>query len=552
MLIRRLVWAVLAGLAPAACQEPAGDRAIDAADAQPDAGDPAEVDAASSCVGPEAPSAIDADRVADAWQRLEPRLRDGVITQLAAGAPYVLYDTQLTTANLLIHAEYARDVAQLEGLARVYGPAFDALVPQTEAHFYWASPGGVETRESVWPLSRPARMWNDAPTGELSVGHESVLVASQFLYAAARLVRVTAEMPRPPGELSTFAAKAVPVIVDDHYRRWIETTPGQPGSWQVRGWACNSGTFSHREHLDNLLHRRYGTDALPGRGADPPAYCNALTDVDLWMIAGVLEVLAAHQRSPALVPLAAEVKLELESYVALGLAVVKSRFGERTVQSPSGPALGLVIDPGGFDGHPDYDYSGYTETSAACSECTSVGQCTCAEFPGWVTEGTPPRVPPQPLTGVSWDISHARRLVSVFDSFRRHRALLPTAWADASVQFTDEEARAFARQIAFGVWSGDLLDPQFATFLDGTNGWYRVNYSNRPAFGYQPFAMTASAPLCGYAFWKELEPALGPALSAAFARIDTPPDTTDEQAMKIIQALPEAMPYRVEPNACGW
>jgi hypothetical protein len=507
-------------------------------------------DAAVPCVPPEAPRPTDASRVAAAWQRLEPKLTSAVVTSLAAGrSSSVLYDTQLQTANLLLHAEYARDVAQLEGLARVYEPAFDALVPRTEALYYYAVPvgGGTPVRESVWTLPTPTRMWTDAAPAGFSVGAESVLVSSQFLYAASRLVRVIAEMPAPPAALSRFAAKALPVIVDDHYRRWIDKAPGLPGSFQVRAWGCNTGTYSHREHLENLRTRSYGTAALPNPPVTPAGYCNTMTDADLWIIAGTLEILAAHQRSPARVPLAPGVVASLESYVTLGLTVLKGRIGTTTVPSPAGPVPGMVFDPGGFDGHPDVAYAGFTDTSAACSACTSVGKCTCPEFPGWTTATpSPPRVPPRPAPGIAWDISHARRLVSVFDSLRRHRARVP------SIGFSDAEAKAFARQFAFGVWNGDLAAPQFATYFDGRNGWYRVNYASRSAFGYPPGSMTADAPLCGYGFWAELEPALRPALDAAFAKIDAPPDTTDAQALKVIQGLPEHMPYRVEPNACGF
>ncbi len=495
---------------------------------------------------PDPPDPGDLDRLAKAWLRLEPTLSTAVATKVAASNPQVLYDTQLTTANLLMHAEYARDAVTLEGLARVYQPAFDGIATESEAFFYYASPGGVEIPQSVWPLSRPTRMWTAAPTAGLSAGPESVLSSSQFLYAASRLVRVTAEMPAPSAALVSFRDAALPVIVVDHYARWIDVIPGQPGSFQVRGWGCHSGTYSHRQHLENLLGRRYGTAALPGKGSNPPSYCNALTDTDMWIVAGVLEILAAHARSPALVPLEPAVKAMFEAHAELGAKLIRSRFGAQTLTSPKGSVQGLTIDPGGFDGHPDHAYTGYTATSAACTGCVSVGGCTCDEFPGYVTAGGPVKHPPEPLSGVSWDISHARRLVSVFDSMRRHRGILPKE------HITDDEARAFARQIAFAVWDGDLTTPRFATFLDGSNGWYRVNYSGRVAFGYPPWSMTPLAPLCGYGFWKELEPGLGPALRAAWARIDAPPDTTDAQAMRIIQGLPEAMPYRVEERACGW
>lgn len=472
-----------------------------------------------------------------------------MIAQLAAAQPYVLYDTQLVTANLLIHAEYVRDVSQLEGLAQVYEPAFDALIPRTEALFYYASPsvGEAPVRESVWNLPAPTRMWTGVPPSGLSVGPESVLVSAQFLYAAARLVRVTAEMKAPPPTLSRFALKAVDVIVDDHYRRWIDRSPGVPGSFQVRGWSCNSGTYSHREHLQNLRMRSYGTRALPDPPVTPAGYCNAMTDTDLWIIAGAVEILAAHRRAPALVPLSEEKRSSFESYIELALAVVRGRFGSTPLQTPSGPAEGMVFDPGGFDGHPDMAYAGYTQSSASCSTCTTPGQCLCPEFPGWTTPSpSKPRLPPQPVPGMTWDISHARRLVSVIDSLRRHRDLVPTG------SLTESEARAFARQFAFGVWNGSLVAPRFATFFDGKNGWYRVNYSDRSAFGYPPDSMTDEAPLCGYGFWAELEPALGPPLKVAFAKTDKPPDDNDEQALKVLQALPAGMPYRIQPDACGF
>src|SRR5690606_2955298 len=159
----------------------------------------------------------------------------------------------------------------------------------------------------------------------------------------------------------------------------------------------------------------------------------------------------------------------LRSYVALGAALIANRSVATEVRAPTGPAEGKILDPNGFDGHPGSDYAGYTDTSADCASCTKPGACTCAAFPGWGDAATKtPKRAPVPRKGVGWDISHARRLVSVFDSFRRHRAIVD------GLTFTEDDARAYARQMAFAVWDGNVESPSFATYFSGANGWYRV------------------------------------------------------------------------------
>jgi hypothetical protein len=502
-----------------------------------------------TCVLPELPPKADGARLSAAWKQLEPGMRAQMSAELAKQNTTVLYNTQLTTANLLIHAEYTRDVETIEALASLYDLAFDALVVRTAALYYYATPPGASApvRESVWALPKPTRMWTRPATAGFSVGPETVLDVAQFLYAVSRVVRIAAEMPDPPAALVSFTERVVPVILEDHYLRWIDRAPGKPGSFQTRGWDCNGGTYGHREHVENLIDRRYGTAALPTPGGSPPPYCNMLRDVDLWIISGVVEMLAADRLAPERIQMAPDVRDGLTSYVTRGNLLITGRSVQTALDTGTGPTDGKILDPDGMNGHPDGNYSGYTKTSDACANCLTVGSCTCPEFPGWSNVATKtPKVAPVGAQGTGWDISHARRLVSVFDSFRRNRGLVP------EVTFTDEDARAFARQMAFAVWNGDMDKPSFATFFSGANGWFRVNYAARPAFGYPPSSMTSSAPLAGYGFWAELEPALGPPLRAAFGAIDVPGDTSDAQAQRVLQALPSFAPYRVDEDSCGW
>lgn len=482
-------------------------------------------DAGGSCL------AWDGGRAAQlraAWFSVAPSLRTLLGTTVDAGRTSSMYDVQLSTAQLLIHADFTGDVALLESLAEVYSPPFELVRPQSLEFFYYAplADGGAVHRESVWPVSPPRKLWPSAPLAGVEVGPESTLDVAQFLYATSRLVRATTELPTPSPALRRFVALALPVTLDDHYLRWVTRAAGRPGHFQVRGWGCHDGTFSHREHLTHLQGRVYGTSALPGALSNPPAYCNATTDLDLWIVAGCAELLAANAADPTLVPLSAATRQVLENEVTLGVALLRVRTVTRDG--------GALFDPGGFDGHPDYDYAGSTRTSAACTGCLSVGGCTCPEFPGWHTlpdGGRSTSAPTQPGTRVTWDISHARRVVSVFDTLVRHRWL------------TEAELRPFARTFASAVWNQDLVTPRFTTFADGSNGWYRVNYSGRSAFGYPPFAMTPFAGTCGYGFWKEFEPRLGDALEALHGSATVTPTY-------LMQALPELLPYSVSRRAC--
>lgn len=521
----------------------AGDDAGDDDAGAHDAGerDAGERDAGPDCEPPDLGDASLRARLTEAFLGAQNELHALAHRATANDDTEGLYNAQLYTAQLLMHAEYAREVPVLVGLAATYLGAFDGLHSYDSEHFYYAHPpdGGPVERDVWWPVSRPVRYWH----GRVDAGSvEQVLSSAQFLWVIARLVRITADMPSAPAELVAFVQQVREVLVTDHLQRWIEPDPALPGRFQRRGWGCNSGTYSHREHLQNLLTRAYGTAALPDPPTNAPSYCNAVFDEDLWIIADVLEVLGAHHANPTLLPLSPEQKASLTSYAQLGLSVIRSRLAPTRIDG------GLDFDEGIFDDYEDNAWTGYTATSSECGPCKSIGHCLCAEFPGWIDAGVPdggkpqPALPRRPAKNVGWDISHARRFVAVFDSIVRHRALVPSEAAG------DAELRGLARQFATAVWNGDTRAPHFTNFFDGTNGWYRVNYDHRPAFAYPPNAMDEDeAWTSGYGFWAQYEPLLAPAMSSAFARYDV-----QLSPRRLVQALPEQLPYRLTPRACPW
>src|SRR5262249_61751338 len=82
--------------------------------------------------------------------------------------------------------------------------------------------------------------------------------------------------------------------------------------------------------------------------------------------------------------------------------------------------------------------------------------------------------------GVSWDISHFSLIpMFLWSLFNNQQA--------TGVSFPQQsDIDAIGNQYVFRVFEGDLKRPLFRNFFDGSDGWYRVNYSGRSSYGIAP------------------------------------------------------------------
>jgi len=115
---------------------------------------------------------------------------------------------------------------------------------------------------------------------------ETVLSVSQFLFGVSRLVNaLDASDPR----LAQWAP-----ILKDTYLRWIRGIESDPtkGVFQVRGWGCGGSRYNHFEFIKKLFDKSFGTSV---------SYCNAVTDVDMWIITGATLLYRMNSQAPALV-----------------------------------------------------------------------------------------------------------------------------------------------------------------------------------------------------------------------------------------------------------
>ncbi len=406
------------------------------------------------------------------WDYHKPSMETYLREQFAAGITLGLYVTQITTRNLLRYAAETKDLGLLDDLTALYLVPLEYINEEdTYTYFYLPDGQGGYTYTSALSLSPPAKMWQQ------NSGIESKLDVSQFLIAISQTLNFILEVDenQRSANMQVFLQQ-YPAIVLSHYNRWVFDDP----SFQLRGWACIEGVRNHYDRVEKLLAKGY--DVM-----NDYSYCNGVFDTDMFIIAGVGELLAANKKQPLLVPLTTNEITRFQDYAALGSAMLESRITEVALTNLSGEAVtGAVFDIGMWEDYGNYAYAGYSG----------------AAYPTEIDKQT------SDVTGQ--DVSHASRFVTIFASLRRNRVTTGQSFPD------NQTMTKFANMMAYAVFNKDLNKPSFSTYMGGVDGWYRVGYSGREGFGYAPGNMSSTVLTGGYAYWRKYNSDLRTILDASW------------------------------------
>lgn len=379
------------------------------------------------------------------WNYWRPNLNNSLKNSLEKGNPQVLYNIQTNVQNLLESAAACHDLKILDDLSNLLLIAFPYLKENSSGY-------------KEWLCSTDA-----CPEYKSYANKEIILYSSQFIYLLSRTSRIITDLPnnQQSEKMKEFLEKYSPVIINDHLHKWIN----EGKLFEVSSWGCqDKNYYNHRQFLEKKLSRSLGNS---------PTYCNVVRDVDLFIIASSAEILAADKNSQ-LINLTAGQKQELLEEVDIGSRLIVSRLKEINIRDFSNkPVIGLVFDPGEWRDYKDYLYAGYTGES----------------FPNENDKKT--------VEDLGWDLSHGRRFVWIFNSLYESRQVTDQNFPDSSI------LEKFANMIAYKVFNGNYSQPLFANFLNGSNGWYRVNYSQRVGFAYGPSDLSISFPTGGYSFLGE-------------------------------------------------
>ncbi|MDT8308144.1 MAG: hypothetical protein RQ866_01345 [Bacteroidales bacterium] len=346
-----------------------------------------------------------------------------------------LYKTQIWTNNLLYYAGERKEYAILDSLAGLYLAALEKLERPDFVIRYngvvvdTLLTGGFYT---MWryPMERTVN------NSVFQYREEHLLSSAQFLYLVSMAVNYSLEAP--PGRYSNIDSlvQAYPeIILAHHYRRWIF----EMEHFQVKGWGCIEGWYNHYEFLQMKNDVRF---------ARKKRYCGALTDSDLWIIAGLCEMMDANRRDSAKVFISETDKALFRVYLEEAADILQSRIDIKRIKTASGTVAGFAFDEGYWNHYPDYRYERYEDTL----------------FPGerrlkWRKRTS---------SRTAWDISHGRRFFFAFQSVIKAAEVTGVHYPDSSV------LEALANQLVYVIY--DKKQQAFRNFINGNNGWYRVGY----------------------------------------------------------------------------
>ncbi|NOT84682.1 MAG: hypothetical protein HOP02_07895 [Methylococcaceae bacterium] len=407
------------------------------------------------------------NKIHDLWNSRKPTYAAWIAN--SKDDSYNLYNVQIETNNLLIYAGRCHDTVILGELLSIYLPAIDTLKSMDYYQFYYYPSSARQTKRKLPKLSK---MWL---TKDTSIGTENILSSAQFLYLIADAINIISEIA--PTErtplMASLLTKYTPVLID-HYQRWIFDAVGP---FQVRGWGCAvNGKYvetgmNHQKYLIKSL-----TKAL-GAGSSV-SYCNAVTDTDMWIIAGVTKLIAASKKTTLNLSISAAAVTNYLNYIKLGVRLLETRTTLKDLNDFSGKIVqGANFDLGVWDDHEDYKYTGYE----------------LAEYPRFNDKD----LKKYSKKNASWDISHARRFINVFQTLYENKTLLGLTFPSQAIM------QGLANQFIYGTFNGDFDMPLFANFMDGSNGWFRVGYLGRVGFGYAPNDQSIAALTGGYGFLSE-------------------------------------------------
>jgi len=374
------------------------------------------------------------------WAESEQGTLDDVGRMLATGSLSPAADViQGRTHDLLREAidEHRDDL--VHSLLNLWRKPLSTLSSRNRVFIYYQTP---EQRLSEATLDGTYEMWVGAD------GIESLLYSAIYLAGATDIVNAIArrKLESRSEEMNSFAQRLSGTALS-HYKRW---SLGRPGIWQVRGWGCEASGLDLVEFTQWRMNHTLG-----GRGE---TYCASPTDLDMMITVGISNLLRAAAKAPDLVAIADSDQQQLASLVRLQAKFMGSRLVYGAVVNAQGQSVPTVdFDPGAWASHPDLAY--------AIDES--------AKFPEKQMHAK---------AGLGWDFSHGSRI-----------AWTALALADSSTSIDgmidwSSVADALAHQVAYRVLDASGATPRFRNYLDGSNGWYRVDLSS--GTGIPPYGLS--------------------------------------------------------------
>ena len=384
------------------------------------------------------------------WALWDSGARDAVRTQLIeerllrTGDTYALYVLQTTLGNLVAMADRCGRHSRLVQLADLLLPVFkglETLPPPHEHQQGWVCRGGSLCTQANRRLGREVPLVSLQGLGLFTDLAARLAAQTDSTLQSHPFVHLTASAAQ--GHLERMATPAL----RDSLRRRLRATPKD-----VKG--NNSALL--------------------------------FTSFDIWRYTIAINTAASSSKS-----------WRPSSAVRAVVHDTAQLFAQRTVIDRAATPPRASLDPHFWAQRIDHAYAGYEGP---------VSPVECVKLNGRLRPvPRKPPISPQPVANMGWDISHARRLVPLFDAVERHRLKTLLRYSLPAGSLPSAEVRAaYANQLVDVIWNQDPQRPLFTNYWSGANGWYRVAYdpgNGDCRMGAPPYGLTSAFAQGGFTTW---------------------------------------------------
>ena len=370
-------------------------------------------------------------------------------------SPIELYFIGSDSYNLLYYAFLKKNNSLIEELLQLYLQTLPYLKRRKTCNIYHINEKQVKTTVK---LKEPIYVWSNKE------GDEELISSAQFLFVVSFAFNKITRLPNKQRTrtMNRFIKEFSPIL-SSHYQRWIMGVQEQrkrtkTGSFSRRGWGC-------KDHNEEYIYARTLTQIVEELGKKAyhgASYCNVIADPSLLIISGLGHYLAGTKNQYS--SYTVQNKERLERFLIKSIKIVSQQFNKSYINH----ALPiLTFQEGAWYGHPDYYYSEYKGST----------------FPTEKNRNANP--------SVGGDVAHGSRIIYLLEMLTENRHKF-------QIEFpTQSEMKMFTDAFFYNVFNQDFQQPLFRNYMNGSNGWFRVNYESRKGYGYPPYSIGSEGALLG-------------------------------------------------------
>lgn len=374
-------------------------------------------------------------------------------------SPIELYFIGSETYNVLYYAFNKKKTPLIDELLQLYLKTLPYIKKEKNYHIFHLS----EDREkSEISLEKPIYIWSNKD------GDEELISSAQFLFVVSFAINKIVSIPllKRTKTMNLFLKSFQPIL-SSHYKRWITGVKEKGGekvlgSFSRRGWGCkdNQENYIYARTLNQMIGE-LGEESYHGA-----TYCNVIADPSLLIISGVGYYLAGldNLQNTYTIPQ----KKALTTFFIKSINILKQRFKENTLQDSKNKTISILsFQEGYWFGHPDYYYSDYNNLN----------------FP---TEKEK-----KSNLSIGIDVNHASRVIYLLEMLEENKNKFHLKFP------SQNEMEMFTNSFFYNVFNQNYEKPLFKNFMNGSNGWFRVNYSSEKGYGYPPYKVGSEGALLG-------------------------------------------------------